>query len=222
MLIWMFSGPWQVFTAGIQALMIALGDDRAITVSDGMGPVNGSTVNGWRAIDTTLGANAAAVSAMAANSQSWRAESEGTSMQDFGGDDIKLFRYVVWFRKKDNRTPVEAGYLVEEGPQTEDSVRGKVKQAIIDLLNHGGRTNAAANRADGILEKLRIKNSDYNWQGSDEKYLEVKVCLEDRRPRDADETEQEKLGELRGIREELRSMRDIGSSFKARTENASS
>ena len=116
-------------------------------------------------------------------------------MNDFGGDDIKLFEWIVWFRKKGHRKVIAHDFDVEEGNTTEDEVRGKKKQQTVVRLNEARQNN---DRADQYLQKLP------DWQPSDAKFVEVSVELKQRRPRDLDEADQEKVDAIRGLTREVR------------------
>lgn len=122
--------------------------------------------------------------AAAAGAEQRAPHARESAMQDFGGDDLKLFEWHAWFTKKGLRQILDHGFEVEEGPATEDEIRGKKKQQIVLRLRQGARFDLPVT---------------YQWREDDAKYIAVSVTLKHRRRRDADELEQQKVDALSDI-----------------------
>src|SRR5262245_39900505 len=176
--------PAVLLTTGLRAFARPLGASTPSTESTGRRADGLPTIAPTTSSVTPIGGSQAAASEM-----------RSQSMNDFGGDDLKLFQWIIWFRKKGNRKYVDAGFDVEEGPTTEDELRGKKKQQVVVHLNAAKENKR---HDDELLKKLP------DWQPSDAKFVEVCVELKQRRPRDLDEADQEKVDAIQGLRKDFR------------------
>lgn len=129
----------------------------------------------------------------------------GVGRGDGRSDDVRLFHYTVWFRKRNLEAQLAQGSEVVRGDCSEEEFRGRIKQRFLDRAatirrpDEWQRHHYPSRAAGDVIGSL---------PASDERYLEVLVELKDTRFDGGGDHDEDRLVALQGIEHKLDGLDD--------------